>query len=173
MTGDDSNPICLECGLCCNGVIFGDLQLQPGDNVARLQKLLGQWGTIARLKGNSKLPQPCVALEGCRCRIYDGRPQYCREFDCLLLKNVKSGRIALPAALGTIRTARQRAERVRRLLRQLGDADETAALGVRFRRIKKRAESGELDDEATDLFGELTLAVHDLNVIIGGSFYPG
>jgi len=171
MTANDSNPICLECGLCCNGVIFGDLQLRPGDDLARLQKLLGQGS--ARLTGKSKLPQPCVALDGCQCRIYEGRPQYCREFDCLLLKNVKDGKIVLPAALGTIRTARQRAERVRHLLRQLGDADETTALGVRFRRIKKRAEAGELDDEETDLFGELTLAVHDLNVIIGSSFFFG
>lgn len=170
MNGGDSNPICLECGLCCNGVIFADLQLRPGDDLTRLQALLP--GARVKLKSKSKFPQPCVALDGCRCRIYADRPRYCREFDCLLLKNVKSGRINQDAALGTIRTARQRADRVREVLRQLGDTEETAALSVRFRRMKKRAEAGELNDAAADLFGELTLAVHDLNMLLSDAFYP-
>jgi hypothetical protein len=34
-------------------------------------------------------------------------------------------------------------------------------------------ESSELDDESADCFGELTLAVHDLNLLLSGAFYPG
>jgi len=35
----NAGEICLECGLCCNGVIFADVQLQPGDLPDRLREL--------------------------------------------------------------------------------------------------------------------------------------
>src|ERR1041384_8180337 len=39
MNVSQSNDLCLECGLCCNGVIFADVQLEPADDAARLQSL--------------------------------------------------------------------------------------------------------------------------------------
>ena len=30
------NQLCPACGLCCNGVLFADVELQPGDNAGRL-----------------------------------------------------------------------------------------------------------------------------------------
>ena len=119
----------------------------------------------------SKFPQPCRALEGCRCRIYRDRPTYCRQFECLLLKAVKAGRIETVAALRTIRSARRRAEKVKRLLRELGDDEEHVALSARFRRVKKRVEKGTPDLKTAELFGELTLAMHDLNVVLSAEFY--
>ncbi len=74
--------------------------------------------------------QPCAALDGCRCRIYSERPNYCREFDCLVLKNVKAGRLRTAAALRIISAARDRADKVLRLLRALGDTDEQVALAA-------------------------------------------
>src|ERR1044071_1876322 len=61
----DANSLCLECGLCCNGVIFADGQLQPEDNAARLREL----GLKLTATQNSKLKtqnflQPCAAFGG-------------------------------------------------------------------------------------------------------------
>ena len=58
------------------------------------------------------------------------------------------------------------------LLRELGDTDENIALNNRFRRVQRRLESGPLDNESATKFGDLTLAVHDLNVLLSESFYP-
>ena len=173
MNNGDSNALCLECGLCCNGVIFADVQLQPEDDASRLRSL----GLAFAGNQNSKIKiqkfkQPCNAFEGCRCRIYSERPKYCRQFECLLLKSVKSGRTETPKALRIIRTARRRVEKVKSLLRDLGDADEHIALSKRFRRVKRRLENGGFDDETAQRFGELTLAVHDLNVLLSEGFYP-
>jgi hypothetical protein len=162
----DANALCLECGLCCNGVIFADVQLQPGDNAARL-RILGLKSGV-----NRKFPQPCTAFDGCRCNVYSERPQYCREFECLLLKGVKGGEMGIAGALRVIRTARQRVQKVKQLLNELGDADERVALSKRFRRVKRRLERSPLDDETAEKFGELTLAVHDLNVLLSEAFYP-
>src|SRR5205085_3161813 len=102
---------------------------------------------------------------------YAERPTYCREFECLLLKSVKAGQTESTAALKIIRSALRRVKKVKQLLQQLGDADETLALSKRFRRMRRRLESRPMDKETAGIFGELTLAVHDLNVLLSEKFY--
>jgi hypothetical protein len=75
--------------------------------------------------------------------------------------------------LRIIRTARERAEKVRRLLHALGDTDERLPLSARFRRACKRLKERDLDEETADTYGQLTLAVHDLNLLLSDAFYPG
>jgi Fe-S-cluster containining protein len=165
--------LCLECGLCCNGVIFADVELQP----LEVQNLKSKVQSLATRSKNGqspvvKLPQPCAAFDGCRCRIYAERPTYCRQFECLLLKNVNAGRLERAAASRFIRTARERAEKVRALLRELGDSDEGIALSLRFQRAAKRYEQAPLTDGKAETYADLTLAVHDLNMLLSEAFYP-
>ncbi len=162
--------LCLACGLCCDGTIFSDVQLLAGDDAERLEKL----GLVVKCSGSHpKFVQPCVAHDGCRCRIYDERPSYCREFDCALLKSWQDGSIAKEAALQIIRMAREQVALVKELLGRLGDKEVTLPLGVRFRRTAKRLERRNPDKANSDLFSKLTLAVHDLNSLIQKEFYPG
>lgn len=186
-SGSLPERLCLACGLCCNGVLFKDVELQPGDDAEYL-RLLGlpireprriqsESGHALRSKPDlriPKFPQPCAALcAGNRCRIYAERPARCREFECALFKSVAAGETELAAALKTIRAARQRADQVRRLLCALGDTDEHLALSLRFKRTRRRLEAGGFDDASADTFGELTLEVHALNVLLSSRFYPG
>ena len=168
-----SEQLCPRCGLCCNGVIFANLALQPGDSSARLRSL----GLPVRNSHSALRPphltQPCAAFDGCRCRVYADRPKYCRQFECVLLKRVKAGQTEPAAAGRIIRTARARADKVLRLLRALGDADEQLPLSARFRRTSRRLKEHELDKETADAYGQLTLAFHDLNLLLGDAFYPG
>ncbi len=90
-----------------------------------------------------------------------------------MLKSVKAGLTEKRAALEIIQTTRDRAGKVWRLLRELGDTDEDLSLSKRFRRTTRRLEEIGLDDESADLYGELTLAVHDLNLALSEGFYPG
>ena len=164
--------LCLACGLCCNGVIFADVKLQSGDDPARLQALglpLIETGSTPRAQ--TRFPQPCTALDGCRCRIYPERPNYCRKFECMLFKNVKAGRLDSAAALRIIQAARQRADAVRNLLQTLGDTEEQLPLSARFRKMARRLENAELTEETAEMYGKLTLAVHDLNCLLSEAFY--
>ena len=176
MAPDRSNTsdLCLACGLCCNGVLFKDVELQPADDAIKLAAL-GLPLKITR-DGNqtlAKAPQPCAALcADNRCRIYEDRPQRCRQFECSLFKSVAAGEMAFDKALKTIGTTRQRAEKVRRLLQELGDTDEHVALSLRFQRTRRRIEKKGFDDASADTFGELTLAVHALNLLLSSKFYP-
>lgn len=165
--------LCAACGLCCNGVLFADVRLQPGDDPAQLRSLglpLCAPRSAARLP---RFGQPCAAFEGSRCRLYADRPTYCREFECVLLQSAKAGRTQPAAALSIIRTARERAEKVHRLLRTLGNTDDQLPLSARFRHTSKRVQQQELTDDAADTYAQLTLAVHDLNLLLGDAFYPG
>jgi len=171
MSQEDSQGLCLECGLCCNGVIFADVKLQPSEVRSLKSKLRSL--ELAQKNGQGKLPQPCAAFDGCRCRIYAERPLYCRQFECLLLKNVQSGRLGRAAASRVVRTAKERAEKVRVLLRELGETDEQSALSFRFQRVAKRYEKAPLMQDKAEIYADLTLAVHDLNMLLSEAFYPG
>ena len=185
MTSDEASTsafteqLCLACGLCCNGVLFKDVELQANDDGAKLAALglpLSQPGRPRAVKTLQpiRFPQPCAALDiNCRCRIYSDRPRRCREFECAVFKAVEAGKLESKAALRTIRTALQRADRVRQLLRELGDREETLALSLRFKRMRRRLELGTADEDTAETYSRLTLAVHDLNLLLRAQFYPG
>jgi uncharacterized protein len=165
--------LCPACGLCCNGVIFANVGLQRGEDAARLRSLGLPVCTSHSALRPPHLAQPCAAFDGCQCRVYADRPQYCREFECVLLKSVKAGHTEPAAALRIIRTARERADKVHHLLTALGDPDEQLPLSARFRHTGKRLQQRDLDEATAEMYAQLTLAVHDLNLLLRDAFYPG
>ena len=177
--GSDPASLCLDCALCCNGVLFADVRLQAGDRAAAeaLMAIMSHADRDTRSPASPrtrvKAPQPCAALKGCRCGIYEDRPAYCRKFKCALLLAVENGTVAFPQAAKTISTTRLAAEKVKRLLRMLGNTEEHLPLSSRFRRTTKHLEEVGLDSEASQIYGRLTLAYHDLNVRLSSAFYPG
>lgn len=169
---EQAEDLCLSCGLCCDGTLFDLVKLEPSDDPKKL-KALGLPVALSRGKAPvARFPQPCAAL--CRdraCRIYADRPWQCRTFACGVLKDLKAGRIAFAAALRQVKKARGRADRVRRLLRALGDTDEHRALGERFHRTSERLEAGGADDAAKSAYADLSLAVHRLKLQAFEKFY--
>ena len=163
-----AEKLCLACGLCCDGTLFKDVELQAGDSARHLQSL-----HPALTIRNKKFPQPCAALcADKRCAIYADRPARCRSFECALFQSVAAGTTTPGAARRIIRAARQRADKVRRLLRSLGDADEHLALSLRFKRQRRRFDVVAPDKTSAKVFAELTLAVHELNLLLARKFYP-
>ena len=76
-----------------------------------------------------------------------------------------------PGAANHLCSARERAEKVKQLLRELGESNEHLPLAKRHRTITRRMESSDLDELTADLYGQLTLAVHDLNCLLRDAFY--
>jgi uncharacterized protein len=164
--------LCVACGLCCDGTLFDLVKLEAGDDAAKL-KTLGLPVAVSRGKAPvARFPQPCAALcEDRTCRVYADRPWQCRVFECGVFKDAKAGRITFAAALRLVRQARRRADKVRRLLRELGDTEEHRALGERFHRVSERLESGNADAAAKARFADLSLAVHHLKLLAHAEFY--
>ncbi len=164
--------LCGACGLCCDGTLFDLVKLEASDDAPKL-KALGLPVTVSRGKAPvARFPQPCAALcEDRTCRLYADRPWQCRVFECGVFKDAKAGRITFAAALRLVTQARRRADKARRLLRELGDTEEHRALGERFHRMSDRLESGSGDAAANAKFADLSLVVHHLKLQALDKFY--
>jgi Fe-S-cluster containining protein len=99
-----AEELCVDCGLCCDGTLFGAVPLTDDDR-ARLRPT----GLVAE---GQPLDQRCVALDGCRCTIYPLRPQACRHYQCLLLIALKDGEVPLAEAKAVVAEARRRLAQV-------------------------------------------------------------
>jgi hypothetical protein len=88
-----------------------------------------------------------------------------------VLKAVAKGRRSVLQALELIHQARHAAGRVRELLRLLGDTEESLALSLRFHRMQAAFAQGAPNGASAVLYGELTVAVHELNLLLRDGFY--
>jgi Fe-S-cluster containining protein len=156
---DAVSHLCPNCGLCCNGVLFADVELRAGDDAGQL----AEFG-LSLIKKGSKLAfaQPCACFDGKFCRIYDDRPKRCRTFECGLLKRVQAGELDASAALKKISATKTQAEKVRVMLRQLGQNDESLAMTKRYAQAMNGAIDLSDHESDTERRGELMLAVDEL-----------
>ncbi|MDQ8204896.1 YkgJ family cysteine cluster protein [Pelagicoccus sp. SDUM812003] len=164
--------LCLSCGLCCDGSLFDNVRLGPNDDAADLKRR----GLPVR-RSRAKKPvtyfrQPCRALGAdCACGVYQNRPRQCRSFECQVFKEVAAGRVEIESALRTVKQARRKAEKVRRLLRDAGERDETLSLTKRFRRVQRRLVSGQVDAATAEVYGDLGLAMHQFDLLAHRTFH--
>lgn len=139
--------LCTSCGLCCDGSLFADVELGRGDEASSLEAL----GLEIEDAGDGHrglLLQPCRALKGTRCSVYEHRPKCCRTFECRLLQETRRGLVQVEAATAVIADALGRAAHVRELAAALGIADP--GLPLMERGTEALALSEELDaDGAT------------------------
>ena len=138
--------LCPNCGLCCNGGLFDDVELQRGDNA---EKLLDAGVELFQKRRKTAFAQPCACFDGRLCRIYADRPKRCAAFDCGLLRRVQDGELTAAVALKQIRTAKRLVDKVTGLVRSLGNQDETQPLNKRYRAIL--AQGIDLSARAADI----------------------
>lgn len=161
--------LCPQCGLCCNGVLFGDVELQRGDDGKKLATL----GVELLLKGRKKaFSQPCACFDGSLCTIYTDRPKRCRSFECRQVKQVDAGKVSLAAAQRKIQEARRRADEVLRLVRECGDANEAMPLNKRYASVMAQPMDLAGDDAFIERRSELMLAVGRLVDVLERDFLP-
>ena len=83
-----AQSFCRECGLCCSGAIFADVELKNEDEATALESMGLE---IEEEDGRHLLIQPCHALAGTQCTLYAHRPECCRTFECRMLRDLKTG----------------------------------------------------------------------------------
>lgn len=90
-----TDRLCTHCGLCCDGSLFGDVELASRKEADGLTIL----GLEIDDDGDGEvLVQPCRALQGTRCGVYAHRPECCRTFACRLLLDAGSGAVSVERA---------------------------------------------------------------------------
>lgn len=163
-----ASRLCGECGLCCNGVLFERVQLQPGDSAKEISAL------GIRIKHKRQQPyflQPCPAHSCSQCTIYEERPTRCREFTCEQLDRVERGEVSEETARENIRQAKRLADAVRELLLELGEKNHAKPLMARFRAVLDHPEESYLYPELKVRRAELVLAQEALATLVNREFY--
>ncbi len=99
LSAQQSAVLCQTCGLCCNGALFSFVALKEKD----VEALKGTpIKTRADKDGKTIFSQPCAALSGTSCSIYEKRPGACRSYLCSLTRGVLNGSNDLESALGHV-----------------------------------------------------------------------
>jgi Fe-S-cluster containining protein len=98
--------LCLSCGLCCDGSLFGRVDLRPEEVQSARRR------GLRLLRGDESFEQPCSAFqarsgESRRCSIYDDRPHACRTFTCRLYGRHEREGGDIEARLGAVRRVRE------------------------------------------------------------------
>ncbi len=164
---DIVSQLCPKCGLCCNGVLFADVELRKGDDARRLAEL----GLSLVKKGRQQaFAQPCACFDGKLCRIYSRRPKRCRTFECGLLKRVQAGELEADAALKTIARAKRQVEKVCKLLRGTGSDDARLALSQRYERAMSAPVDLSAGKASTALPGKLMASYRNLMLMLKRDF---
>ena len=156
--------LCQACGLCCNGVMFHTVRLQPGDSAKALAALGLK---LKRKKGHDYILQPCPAFRESQCSIYAARPERCRLFECRQLQRLAAGEITEAAALETIRDVQQRVAHLDALLAQAGTTNAKRPLAKRCEKILAEPPA---DQAAVTLHEEITHALRELDTMLDHDF---
>lgn len=127
-TTSAASRLCQACGLCCNGVMFHRVRLQPGDSARELAALGLK---LKRKQGQDYLLQPCPAHREAQCLIYLQRPERCRLFECRQLQRVAAGEITEAAALEKIREVQRRVAQLDELSRRADGSQRKGPLTKR------------------------------------------
>lgn len=98
MSVAQANALCMQCGLCCDGTFYGSVVVAQ-DERPRLERVGLR---IVQEDGATAMPQPCSALRGRLCAVYEARPTACAAYECLLRKNVSTGARSMDEAIAAV-----------------------------------------------------------------------
>ena len=164
-----TDTLCTQCGLCCDGSLFADVELS-GRAEATTLEIMGLEIEDDE-KNGALLLQPCRALEGRRCAIYAHRPECCRTFECRLLQDVRRGAVGVERAGEQIAEALRQIGRVKELMAQLGQRD--GRLPLRESCAEALAREAGADPELNRKHAELDAAMSGVEELIRKTFLGG
>jgi len=172
--------------MCCNGVMFHTVELQPTDSPRQIAAL----GVKLKHKaGKICIQQPCPAFVSkvvagensirkgeplssldSYCSIYTARPERCQLFECRQLSGVKTGAIPLGDAMERIRIARELVAKESQLFEQLGETSFAKPRGKRFNNIMGDLPGEETPPEVLALRAALVAITEELDALLDESF---
>ena len=98
-----ASELCIACGLCCDGSLFGHAHLRDGEQ----DKARGFGLSVDTFGDHSGFHLPCPQFTGGCCAVYEQqRPHICGTFRCKLMNNYLNAQTDLPTALEAVKTAR-------------------------------------------------------------------
>lgn len=156
-TAEAASRLCLNCGLCCNGVLFQIVRLQSTDSVRELESLGMK---LNRKKREPYFKQPCGFLDKCTCSIYESRPLRCRLFECQQLHLLADEKVSEREVIQAIEEAKEKVRSVEALLALAGNSSVSLPLSERYDQAMASAGADE----------NLKVAMESLQQILNANF---
>ena len=169
MTISLTDTLCIVCGICCDGVLFADVELAGRHEVSALE-VLGLDVEDPDEDHHGLLLQPCGALHGTRCSIYAHRPECCRTFECRLLQEAQRGIVTIEDATATIGETLSRIVHIRALAASLGQLDERMSLKELCIDALASSETHPATPQVKRARNELESAMKKLEIVIRDTF---
>ena len=166
-----SDILCTNCGLCCDGSLFADVELANRKEAITLEVMGLVVEDAEEGEKTGLLLQPCAALKNKRCTIYQFRPRCCRTFECRLLQEVNEGSTPLNLASEKIAEALAKVAGINRLLAGCGPSDQTLPLKERCEETLALLNERNSRDPSVHLkYAALEQAVLSLETLIQETF---
>ena len=139
MAPENEQAVCLACGFCCDGTLFGHAVLNPGEKGA-LPPLIER--NVFRLEGKDYFRLPCLYFSG-RCSIYENpRANVCSAYRCRLLADMEASKVSFSEAVEIVRNADFLRREIVDAYRSLTSSSGAAPLTVILRELGRRHEPG-------------------------------
>lgn len=131
MEPDESQKLCLQCGICCTGELIRRAPFPEGEPVEDYR----QAGIRIEPKDNGQpgyfVPLPCDQFREGRCQTYSCRPSICGSYRCSLLKKFDRGEVDFESAVKLTKSAKEVSAKLKRLLeRDFPEHDEDSLQGA-------------------------------------------
>lgn len=161
----DSSNICLSCGICCEGVIIGFVEVNKQE-LSAVQKVM----TVEEANGAGFFLQPCKQFcDGCG--IYEDRPKNCASYDCGLLKSVQTQQTPVAEALDIIAQAKKQIRAIESKLDFWPQA--LRADSFYYKAIEVKIQLEKLATPLTPSQNTLMIEMKQLDQLLGGKFEAG
>jgi len=104
----ENSSICVDCGLCCDGVLYDHAKVAPGEE----ERMVAAGLEVFDQGSDRVFRQPCPHSSCGGCTIYETRFQICHSFECKLLRSVKGGECSSVEAHEKIAAAKRLLDKV-------------------------------------------------------------
>jgi Fe-S-cluster containining protein len=154
---NDSEKICLACGLCCDGTLVGFVQLDREE-----LPIIRELKDIEEENGNGFFLLPCKNYcDGCN--IYLKRPRQCAHFKCGLLKSIEQKELDFDAAVEIINMVKQKKSAIEKKLEILQFELQSQSFHFKMVELKKLLQKNEFESSLTQNHLELMSDLEQLN----------
>ena len=143
------SDLCVSCGMCCDGTLFGTAFVGDETNRRIAEDLELE---ILDIRGKLFFPLPCRHFSSC-CSVYDKlRPPTCSSFFCPPIKRHKLQEQTLSETEKQIQLLRDNRDKLLTLASQFPDLKH-----LNFTDLKNKLEELGQDDEKVSQYGMLYL----------------
>ena len=161
---NDSENICLACGICCDGTLIGFVQLEREEFAAQRDVL-----DIEESDEIGFFLQPCKKFCNA-CTIYEKRPKQCAKFECQLLQSVDNKELAFDAAVEIVKEVKDKKQVVEGNITDAEIKLVSPSFYFRMVELNKLLLKNKSDNPLIESQTELRENLEDLNTVIAKNF---